>query len=172
MEMIGALSLPLLLCLVAVLLLRARRNLFDAFLQGAKQGATTAFSLLPTLVALLVGITMMRASGVLDTLANLCANGCRAIGLPSELLPLVLIRPLSGGASTAIVSELFSQYGADSFIGRCASVMIGSSDTVFYIVAVYFGAVGIRYGRHTLLSALLTMLFSVFFSCFLCRLLF
>lgn len=166
-----SLVLPLILCTVAVLLW-TRKNLFDAFLHGAREGAKTAFSLLPTLIALLVGIGMLRACGLLDLAVRWLTPLCNRLGLPSELLPLLLIRPLSGGASTALVTDLFAQYGADSFVGRCASVLMGASDTVFYVAAVYFGAVGIRHGRHTLFAALLTMLFAVFFSCFLCRWLF
>ncbi len=164
-------ALPLVLCLCALLILRSKGTRFDAFLQGTKEGIQSGISLLPTLIALLVAIGMFRASGLADFLTVRLAPICEKIGLPKELLSLVLLRPLSGGASTALASDLFATYGPDSFVGRCASVMLGSSDTVFYIIAVYFAAAGVKKGRHTVLSSLLTMLFCTFFSCFLVRLL-
>ncbi len=169
METIANLALPCVLCIAAVLLLKSKGTLFDSFLVGAREGVSATLSLLPTLIALLVGIGMYRASGVSDWVSARLEPLFSYVGLPSELSALLLLRPLSGGASTALTADLFSRYGADSLVGRCASVLLGSSDTVFYIVTVYFGAVGIKKGRHTLVAALVTMLFCTFLSCALVR---
>ncbi len=172
MAAVANVALPLVLCLCAFLILRSRGARFDAFLQGAKEGIQSGVALLPTLIALLVAIGMFRVSGLADFLTDRLAPVCERIGLPKELLSLVLLRPLSGGASTALGADLFATYGADSFVGRCASVLLGSSDTVFYIIAVYFAAAGVKKGRHAVLASLLTMVFCTFFSCFLVRLFF
>lgn len=168
MEALTRLVLPSVLCLVAILIL-CRRATIDSFLSGAREGLQTTLSLLPTLLALLVAIGMYRASGVADWVGARLAPVLARVGVPGELASLLLLRPLSGGASLALTADLFARYGADSLVGRCASVLFGSSDTVFYIVATYFGAVGIKKGRHTVLAALLTMVFCTFLSCALVR---
>ncbi len=172
MAMIANSAVPLVFCLASLLILSSRGTRFEAFLSGAKEGIKNGIALLPIFLALLCAIGMFRASGLADFLCEKLAPLCQKIGLPEELLPLLLLRPLSGGASNALAQDLFIHYGADSFVGRCASVILGSSDTVFYIIAVYFAAAGVKKGRHAVLASLLTMLFCTFFSCFLVRLLF
>ncbi len=156
---------------VSILIIR-KKNLFDSFLAGAKDGLDTSVRLLPTLVALLTAVAMLNASGLPDLLSDAMAPVFDTLGIPSALVPLILTRPVSGSASTAVVNGLYAQYGADSFVGMCASVILGSSDTVIYIAGVYYGAVHIRRTRHTLPAAFLTMLFSIFISCLTVRLLF
>ncbi len=169
MAAVANLALPLVLCLSAVLILCKKGSLFDSFLQGAREGVKSGVELLPTLIALLVAIGMLRQSGLIDFLCVKLSPLCAKIGLPDELVPLLLLRPLSGSGSTALAQDLFATYGADSLVGRCASVLLGSSDTVFYIIAVYFAAAGVKKGRHTVLCALLTMVFCTAFSCLLVR---
>lgn len=174
-EWIAALAVPLLLCGMAVTILvcsRKRSDLFDEFLVGAREGMMTTVRLLPTLVALLTAVSMLRASGFLEWLAEVLTPYTARIGLPAELLPLILIRPVSGSGSNAMLIDLFEKYGADSFIGLCASVLLGSSDTLVYIIAVYFSAVGVRRTRHALLAATLTALLCLFLSILACRLFF
>lgn len=167
---LGAWVIPLLVGLVGVLMLFGKRPYFDAFLQGAREGLDTAVRLLPTLVALLVAVGMLRASGAIETVGAWLSPVLERAGVPSELLPLLLTRPFSGSAATATYSSLLETLGADSFAAVCASVVMGSSDTAVYVVTVYFSSVGIKRTRYALPVALLLMVFCVFFSCFLCRL--
>ncbi len=132
-----------------------RVSVFDGFVAGAKEGIATAFGILPSLVGLLVAVGMFRASGAMDLLLTFLAPVGSALGIPAEVMPLAMLRPVSGSGSLALVAELFDRYGPDSFIGRAASVLMGSTETTFYTLAVYFGSVGIRRTRHTLPAALI-----------------
>ena len=150
-------------------MLFSKKPCFDDFKEGALDGMKSAVGLLPTLVALVVGIKMLGASGFLSALASLLSPLFSRIGVPGELLPLLITRPFSGSAANASFYELISEYGPDSFVSLCASVIMGSSDTMVYIIALYFSSVGIKKSRHAFVSAFLVMLFCVFFACFLCR---
>ncbi len=172
MEFVSKLIVPLCMALMGLGMLISKKDLFSEFTKGAKSGFKTAIGLLPTLVALLCAISMFNASGAADFLTRLLSPLGEKIGIPSEIIPLVIVRPLSGGASTALISDIFKNYGADSFVGRCTSVIAGSSDTLLYIVSVYFGAIGIKKTRETVPIAFITMVFCVFFSVFLCRIFF
>lgn len=172
MENISQLLVPLVMAFVGLGMLFSKKDLFSEFLSGAKNGLETSFRLLPTLTALLAAIYMFNASGAAESLARFLSPFCVKIGIPAELVPLILVRPLSGGASNAVIADILTKYGPDSFAGRCASVIAGSSDTLLYIISVYFGAVSIKKTRHALPAAVLTMVFCVFLSCFLCRLFF
>ncbi|MBE6566483.1 MAG: spore maturation protein [Ruminococcaceae bacterium] len=147
----------------------SKRDRFESFLAGARQGLGTAVNLLPTLCALIVGVAMLNASGAIEWLANLFSPIASAIGVPAELLPLLFTRPFSGSASTASFVELLERVGADSFAGLCASVIFATSDTMVYIISVYFSSVGIKHSRAAFPIAGAVMLFCIFFSCFLCR---
>ncbi len=165
----AALSIPLVVCGVGALMLFGKKPYFDSFLKGARGGLESAVRLLPTLIALLVGVRMLSASGALTLIGTWLAPACEVIGLPSELLPLLLTRPFSGSGATAAYSDLLSAVGPDTFPALLASVIMGSSDTVVYIVGVYLSAVGARRARHTYICALAAMFFCIFFSAFLCR---
>ena len=119
-----------------------------------------------------MAISMLNASGAVTLLSLVLAPVAQCIGIPSDLLPLLITRPFSGSASTAAFSSLLDQVGADSFTGLCASVIFGSSDTVVYVISVYCSSVGIRHTRWSFPCAFAVMLFCIFFSCFLCRLCF
>lgn len=168
-DIISALPMPLVLFAVGILLLFGKQNRFDSFLIGARQGLETAVQLLPTLCALIVGVSMLNASGAVELLSRLLAPLVNAIGVPADILPLLLTRPFSGSASTASFVELLENVGADSFAGLCASVIFATSDTMVYIISVYFSSVGIKRSGATLPIATAVMLFCIFFSCFLCR---
>ena len=169
-KLISAMPMPLILCVVGTLLLLGKRDYFESFLAGARQGLQTAIQLLPTLCALIVGVAMLNASGAVAFLSRLLSPAADAVGVPAELLPLLLTRPFSGSASTASFAELLENAGADSFVGLCASVIFATSDTMVYIISVYFSSVGIKRSRAALPLATSVMLFCIFFSCFLCRL--
>ena len=161
--------MPLVVTGVGAILLWGRKDLFEVFVRGAMQGLRTAVGLLPTLAALMVAIAMLNASGLIALLGELLAPLAECLGVPAELLPLLLTRPFSGSASTAAYTALLERVGADSFPALCASVIYASSDTVVYVLAVYFSSIGIRHSRHAFPCAFAVMLFCVFFSCFLCR---
>ncbi len=169
-EYLSSLAMPLAAAAVGSLLLFGRREYFDAFLHGAREGLSTAVSLLPTLVALTCAVGMLNASGAIALVSRLLSPLTGAIGIPSELLPLLLIRPFSGSASLSAYTELLASHGADSFVSLCASVIYGASDTAVYVVSLYFSSVGIRRTRYALPISLTVMLFCIFFACFLCRL--
>jgi Uncharacterized membrane protein len=169
MNLVSALAVPLILAAVGALMLFAKREksekYFDAFVAGARDGMSTAVKLLPALTALLCAVSMFNASGAAGLLAEFVTPVCRALGIPPEIVPLLVVRPVSGSASSALAAELFARISPDSFAGRCASVILGSSDTVFYIIAVYFTAAGIKKTRHALPAALAVMAVCVLLSC-------
>jgi spore maturation protein B len=147
-------------------------NVFDAFIVGAKQGFETSVNIIPYLIAMMVAIGMLRASGFFGLLNQLLSPLMELIGMPSEVLPLALIRPFSGSASTGVMAELIHQHGGDSLISKIAATMMGSTETTFYVIAVYFGSVGIRRTRHAIPVGLLADLTGVIASVLICRYLF
>lgn len=131
-----------------------RVNVFEVFLEGAKEGLQIAAGILPALIALMTCVGMFKASGALDVLTDLLSPLTDLIGAPREVIPLALLRPISGSGSLAVFETILRSYGPDSFIGRVASVMQGSTETTFYTIAVYYSAAGITKTRHTLGCAL------------------
>jgi len=123
---------------------------YESFLDGAKDGLGTAINIIPHLVGMMVAISMFRASGAMDMIAMLIRPLFDRLGVPSEVLPLGLLRPLTGAGSLAFTTELIKTYGPDSMIGRIASTIQGSTDTTLYVLTVYFGAVGVRKSRYAL----------------------
>mgnify|MGYP006070592637 FL=1 len=150
----GDCIIPLILCAILLYGLLHGVNIFDSFLEGAKEGISTSFGILPALVALMTCIAMFNASAALDIFTNALRPICEAIGFPPETIPLALLRPISGSGALAIYENLLSNYGPDSFVGKVASVMQGSTETTFYTIAVYYGAVKVKKTRHTVPSAL------------------
>lgn len=139
---------------------------------GAKQGFTTILNIVPYLIAMIVAIGMLRASGFFNLLAKFLAPLLAKIGMPPEVLPLALIRPFSGSASTGIMAELIHQYGGDSLIAKISATMMGSTETTFYVIAVYFGSIGIRRTRHAIPAGLIADLAGIIASVVVCRYLF
>jgi spore maturation protein B len=147
-------------------------NVFDAFITGAKTGFETSINLIPYLIAMLFAIGMLRASGFFDLLYAALTPLMIKMGVPPELLPLALIRPFSGSAATGVMADLIHQHGGDSFIAKTAATMMGSTETTFYVIAVYFGAVNIRRTRHAIPAGLLADLAGLIVSVVICRYLF
>ena len=144
-------SLLLLICAVA---LRKQEDPYTLMLEGAGQGLRLLKSLVPTLILLLTAVSTLRASGAVELLGQLCAPVLRFVGIPEETALLVLIRPISGSAALAVGAELIAEHGVDSTVGRTVAVMLGSTETTFYTISVYFGAAGIKKTRYTLPAAL------------------
>lgn len=145
---------PTLLMGICILALRRKENPYELLLDGGMEGLRILISLLPTLVLLLTAITMLRQSGAIEALSSFLAPIFRFFGIPPETAILVLIRPISGSAALAVGTELMATYGVDSTIGRTVAVMLGSTETTFYTISVYFGAAHIRNTRYTIIAAL------------------
>lgn len=155
--------------------MKHRINVYDAFVEGAKEGFTTAVRIIPYLVAILVAIGLFRASGAMDMLINGVATLVKALGGNSDFvgaLPTALMKPLSGSGARGMMVDAMTTYGADSFVGRLSCVFQGSTDTTFYILAVYFGSVGIRYTRHAVACGLLADLAGVIAAIAICYMFF
>jgi spore maturation protein B len=146
---------PILLLIAASLVLRKKEDPYALMLTGAADGLKLLASIVPPLVLLLTVVSMLRASGGIEVISNFCAPVFRFFGIPPETAILVFIRPLSGSAALAIGADLMSQHGPDSLIGRTVAVMLGSTETTFYAISVYFGAAGVRKIRYTAIAALL-----------------
>ncbi len=145
---------PLLLLGNAAVALRRKENSYDLLLQGTAEGLKLLVSILPALVLLLTAVHMLRASGAVELLSRVLAPVFSLFGIPPETAMLVLIRPISGSAALAVGADLMAQYGVNSTIGRTVAVMLGSTETTFYTISVYFGAAGIRKTRYTIPAAL------------------
>lgn len=138
--------------------MRKRINVYESFIEGAKEGFHTAVTIIPYLVAILVGIAIFRASGAMDFVIDAVRLGIGSIGLNTdfvEALPTMLMKPLSGSGARGMMLDAMSTYGADSFVGRLSSIVQGSCDTTFYVVALYYGSIGIKNTRYTVPCALL-----------------
>lgn len=147
--------MPVLAASLVLIGLRGGVAIYDAMIRGAREGLEVALRIVPYLVAILVAVGMFRASGALDLLISALGPVLRPLGVPPEVLPLALLRPLSGSGSFAVMSETLTAYGPDSFVGLVASTLQGSTETTFYVLAIYLGAAGIRDGRHALAAGLI-----------------
>lgn len=145
---------PLILLFSSTAALRKKENTYDLLLAGAAEGLKLTVTILPSLIFLLTAVYLLRASGAAEMVSTLLAPVFSRFGIPPETALLVLIRPISGSAALAVGADLMSRYGVDSVIGRTVAVMLGSTETTFYTVSVYFGAAGIRKTRYTVPAAL------------------
>jgi spore maturation protein B len=148
-------AIPVMIVGIALAGIIRKVKVFDTFVEGAKEGFGVAINIIPFLVGLLVAIGMFRASGAMDLLTAALKPVMAATGFPAELLPLAILRTLTGSGSLAFTTDLIKTYGPDSMIGRMAAVMYGSSETTFYVLAVYFGAIAVRRTRHAVPAALI-----------------
>ena len=151
---IDSLVLPLLLSLVAVCGMGRRVNVYAALTRGAEEGLRVLLKIVPALVGLLTAVSMFRASGAMEFLSALLSPALEALGIPPETAPLLLVRPVSGSGALAVAGDLMAVHGPDSYLGRVAAVMLGSTETTFYTIAVYYGSAGIHRTRHTVPAAL------------------
>ena len=151
---LSSLVVPLLLALTAAYGLGKRVDVYAALTRGAQEGLAVLLRIVPALVGLLTAVSMLRASGAMEYLSTLCAPVLDLLGIPPETAPLMLVRPVSGNGALAVASDLMAVHGPDSYVGRVAAVMLGSTETTFYTIAVYFGAAGIHKTRHTIPAAL------------------
>ncbi len=155
LEIVSAWAVPVLLAGIPLVALARRVRVYPAFLEGAKQGFETAVRVSPPLVAIIVSLGMLKASGAMDAFARLAAPVTGALGIPASVVPMLLVRPLSGGGALGVVGDVLRTEGPDSYAGRLASVMAGSTETTFYVLAVYMGAVGVKRYRQALPAGLI-----------------
>jgi spore maturation protein B len=172
LKILSTLAVPLVILTIVTVGAIRRVKVYEEFVEGAKEGFTTAVRIIPYLVAMLVAIGMFRASGAMDILTSALAPITNAIGLPSEVFPLAVVRNLSGSGSLGLMTDLVKTNGPDSFVGRLAAVMMGSHETTFYVLAVYFGSVGVKKVRHAPLSGIVADIISVIVSVILVRMIF
>jgi len=164
--------IPLLLVGIPLYALSVKKvKVYEVFVEGAKDGFTIAIRIIPYLVAILVAVGMFRASGALDLLLSLLAPVLNFIGFPPENLPLALMRPLSGSGSLGLLTDLVNEHGADSLHAKIGATMFGSSETTFYVLAVYFGSVGVIRSRHALAAGLFADAVGALSAVFFCKLL-
>lgn len=154
LELLITMAVPLILGGVALYAAAHRVDVYDGLVTGAGEGLGVLARVAPALVGLLTAVYMLRASGALELAAVALAPFLKWTGIPGELAPLMLVRPISGSAALGVGAELIAAHGPDSYLGRVAAVMLGSTETTFYTVAVYFGAVGIRHSRYAVPAAL------------------
>lgn len=165
---ISILAMPIMMSIILLHGWMRGVNMYDSFVEGAGEGFKTALRIMPYAIAIFIAIGLMRKSGAIDYFVEFVNPLMKAIGIPSEILPLAFIRPISGSGALAVLEDILKTYGADSFIGRVASTMMGSAETVFYTMAVYFGSVGIKNGRHTVAAALISHCASLVASIIIC----
>lgn len=149
-----------------------RVPVYEAFVEGAKEGFQVAVRIIPYLVAILFAIGMFRASGAMDFLVAALEPVLSLIGFPGEVLPMAIVRPLTGSGSAGLVVDMINQYGEDSIFVKMAAVMFGSTETTFYVIAVYFGAVNVRKTRHAVPAGLIADVFAMFVAVYVVKLLF
>ncbi len=157
---------PLILLLATAFALRRKENAYNLLLTGGAEGLQLLITLVPALVMLLTAVSMLRASGAMEVLGNWLSPVFSFFGIPPETALLVLVRPISGSAALGVGAELMAEYGPDSLVGRTAAIMLGSTETTFYTISVYFGAAGIQKTRYTLLAALLADFVGFFMASF------
>jgi spore maturation protein B len=172
MDLVAVFVLPLLIVGIPVLGLLRRVPVYESFVEGAKDGFTTAVRILPYLVAILFAIAMFRASGALGLLQEGLRKPLSLIGFPPEVLPMAIVRPLTGSGSVGVLADMVKQYGADSIFVKIAATIYGSTETTFYVLAVYFGAVNIKKTRHAVPVGLIADVSAILLAIFACKLFF
>ena len=169
---LSLLSIPLLLSFFPLYATLRRVKVYEEFVEGAKEGFKTSVMIIPYLVAILVAIGMFREAGGIKLLSDLLKPALDAVGFPTELLPMSLVRPLSGSGSLGLFSDIVKEFGPDSLLARTAGTIFGSTETTFYVIAVYFGAVGVKRTRHAIPAGLIADLVGVIASVIICRMMF
>lgn len=156
--------LPLLILFILTFAIFKKVNIYDTFIDGAKEGLKTSVGIIPYLVAIIVAASMFRASGAIDILSSLLKAPLTYFNIPSDVLPIIFIRSLSGSANLGLLSEVATNAGANTYAAKLAAIMVGSSETTFYVLAVYFGAVGIKKVRYALITGLLADFVGIVFA--------
>ena len=165
-------SMPIIILIIILCAIKEKINIFDTFLQGAEGGIKIVINLFPTLLGLFVAIGMLRSSGILDIIIKILEPITTIINIPSEILPLAILRPISGSSSIAIATDIMNNYGVDSKIGLIASVIMGSTETTIYTIAVYTSCINIKNSKQILGIALLGDFIGIITSVIICNLIY
>jgi spore maturation protein B len=165
-------AIPVVLFVIIVTGVIKKVKIYESFVDGAKGGFEVAIKIIPFLVAILVAIGMFRASGAMDVFIKIISPVTNFIGMPAEALPVAMLRPLSGSGTLGLVTEIMKTHGPDSFLGKLVATMYGSTETTFYVLAVYFGSVGIKKTRHAVPTGLLADAAGLLAALFICKLVF
>lgn len=172
MEYISVISIPLIILIVVTFGLKEKVNIFDVFIKGAKDGAKTVIELFPTLLCLFIAIGALRTSGIIDGIVKLINPFISLINFPAEVLPLAILRPISGSASMAIATDIMTKYGVDTKIGLIASTIMGSTETTLYTIAIYTSCINVKKIRFVLYAALFADLIGMITSNFIINLIY
>ena len=170
--LISTWALPLIMVCIPLYAAYRKIPVYESFVEGAKEGFHTSISIIPHLVGMMVAMSVFRSSGALDELSHVMRSLCTVLGLPVEIFPLAILRPITGAGSLAFTTDLIQQFGPDSMIGRIASTIQGSTDTTMYVITVYFGAIGIRKAGYALKVGLISDFVGFIASIVICYLVF
>jgi spore maturation protein B len=168
MNLLSIVLLPILIVSIPIIGLIRKVAVYEEFVEGAKEGFQIGVRIIPYLVAILVAIGMFRASGAMDFFTNLLDPLLSAIGFPVDVLPMAIMRPLTGSGSVGVLAELINTFGEDSYVVKVAATMFGSTETTFYVLAVYFGAVGIKKTRYAVQAGLIADVASIIAAVIIC----
>lgn len=166
---ISSLAVPIIILIIVVYGVVEKIKIFDVFLEGAKDGIEIVMSIFPTLIGLFVAIGVLRSSGILDFIISIVSPILNKISFPTEIMPLALIRPISGSSAIAVATDIMKNYGVDSKFGLMAAVIMGSTETTFYTIAVYTASVGIKKTRFVLVASLIADFVGIFVSVLVCN---
>lgn len=172
METISKYIMPVIILFIILFGLKRKKEVYEPFVSGAADGLKTLGEIMPSIVGIIVAVSMLQASGAIELLAKSLSPVLKFIGMPQEIIPLALLRPFSGSGSVSIVNDIIKTHGPDSYSGRIAAVMMGSTETTFYTVALYYGVAKVKNIRHTLHAALLADVCGIVGSIIVCRLYF
>ncbi len=161
MTYISAIIIPTIISLVLFVGIKEKKKVYDLFIEGAKEGVKVNFKLFPTLIGIFLAIYMLRSSGLIDFVCNILASVTELFNVPNEILPLAIIKPISGSGSMAIATEIMAHFGVDSNIGRIAATIMGSSETTFYVIALYMSSVKVKDSRKIIIPAILADIASI-----------
>lgn len=168
-EYFSNIAMPLMIIIIVLYGVIERKKVFDIFLEGAKEGISVVLNIFPTLVGLFVAIGALRSSGIIDLIVNFLTPVLNLVNFPTEILPLAFIRPISGSSSIAVATDIMNKFGVDSNIGLMASVIMGSTETTVYTIAVYTSSVGIKKTRFVLWASLIADFVGIITSIAVCR---
>lgn len=166
---LSTIAVPMIILLVIVYGLTEKNKVYDIFLEGAKEGVQVVINIFPTLIGIFLAVGALRSSGLIDAIVNCIKPVIQLFNIPAEIMPLALLRPISGSASMAVATDILSKYGVDSTIGLIASTIMGSTETTFYTIALYTSAVGIKKIRFVLVAALIADLTGMLISVGICQ---
>lgn len=166
---ISSIAMPLIILLIILYGVSEKNKVFDTFLKGAKEGLEIVIGLFPTLLGIFLAVGALRSSGIIELIVKVIEPVLNILNIPAQIMPLALLRPISGSASMAVATDIMTQYGVDSKIGLIASVIMGSTETTFYTIAIYTSSVGIKKTRYVLVAALIADIVGMIASVVICR---